>query len=98
MSKIVRIGAGGALLALLIGAVLLRTRRETPQAVEAGPPQVNFTQPGPSVSFGAPGAAPSERATAPGAPVPGSQDVEPPPVGEATPPMPPPPPEDASTS
>jgi len=35
---------------------------------EAGPPQVNFTQEGPSVSFGAPGTPPSERAPAPGAP------------------------------
>lgn len=48
---------------------------------EAGPPQVNFTQEGPSVSFGAPGIAPSERAAAPGAPAPPS----------APPPMPSPP-------
>jgi LemA protein len=47
---------------------------------EAGPPQVNFTQEGPSVSFGAPGTPPSERAPAPGAP-----------PTAAAPPMPPPP-------
>jgi len=47
---------------------------------EAGPPQVNFTQEGPSVSFGAPGTPPSERAPAPGAP-----------PAAAAPPMPPPP-------
>ena len=63
---------------------------------EAGPPQVNFTEPGPSVSFGDPGAAPSDRATAPGATPSGSDAAAPPPAGAATPPMPPPPPEDAS--
>jgi LemA protein len=51
---------------------------------EAGPPQVNFTQEGPSVSFGAPGTPPSERAPAPGAPA--APAAAPPP-----PPMPPPP-------
>jgi LemA protein len=50
---------------------------------EAGPPQVNFTQPGPAVSFGAPGTPAAERAPAPGgaAPSPASE----------VPPMPPPP-------
>jgi LemA protein len=59
---------------------------------EAGPPQVNFTQPGPSVSFGAPGTAPSERAAAPGgsAPSPGPS-VAAPTEAESTPPPPPPP-------
>jgi LemA protein len=65
---------------------------------EAGPPQVNFTQPGPAVSFGDPGAAPSDRASAPGAPTASAPSVgpsEPPaPAGDATPPMPPPPPDD----
>ncbi len=37
---------------------------EVPDAVrEAGPPQVNFTQEGPGVSFGSPGTPPSERST-----------------------------------
>jgi LemA protein len=61
---------------------------------EAGAPQVNFTQTGPSVSFGAPGTAPSERAPAPGAPAPVSSPpaAAPPPAdAEATPPPPPPP-------
>ena len=61
---------------------------------EAGPPQVNFTEPGPSVSFGDPGAAPADRATAPGS-TPTADSAPSAPV-EATPPMPPPPPEDAS--
>jgi LemA protein len=56
---------------------------------EAGPPQVNFTQEGPSVSFGAPGTPPAERAPAPGAP----------PAPATTPPAPmPPPPEEGSGS
>jgi LemA protein len=39
---------------------------EIPDAIrEAGPPQVNFTQEGPGVSFGSPGTAPSERSAAP---------------------------------
>ncbi|MGE5459226.1 MAG: LemA family protein [Solirubrobacterales bacterium] len=70
---------------------------------EAGPPQVNFTQGGPSVSFGDPGAAPSDRATAPGAPLGGgapAPTVEPSmpadPSG-AVPPMPPPPADDPSS-
>jgi LemA protein len=67
---------------------------------EAGAPQVNFTQPGPSVSFGAPGAAPSERAPAPGAPVPSiastPEPEAPPAPADETPPMPPPPPHDAA--
>lgn len=51
---------------------------EVPDAIrDAGPPQVNFTQPGPGVSFGSPGTAPSERARAP--------------EGAASPPPPPPP-------
>lgn len=58
---------------------------------EAGPPQVNFTQEGPSVSFGAPGAAPSERAVAPGAPAPPSAPAPPPGSPSAPPPMPSPP-------
>jgi LemA protein len=63
---------------------------------EAGPPQVNFTEPGPSVSFGDPGAAPADRAPAPGA-TPSSSGAAPSsPAGETTPPMPPPPPEDGS--
>ena len=72
---------------------------------EAGAPQVNFTQPGPSVSFGEPGAAPSERAPAPGGPAPavpapsGTPAAEPAPPGGAdeTPPMPPPPDPDTAT-
>ena len=67
---------------------------------EAGAPQVNFTQPGPSVSFGDPGAAPSERAPAPGAPVPSTASAPapeaPPAPADETPPMPPPPPDDAA--
>jgi LemA protein len=65
---------------------------------EAGPPQVNFTEPGPAVSFGDPGAAPTERATAPGAPTPASSAPEPPVGGAAAPPMPPPPPDDGPSS
>src|SRR5918911_2948207 len=39
---------------------------EVPDAVrEAGPPQVNFTQEGPGVSFGSPGTAPAERSATP---------------------------------
>ena len=39
---------------------------EIPDTIrEAGPPQVNFTQEGPGVSFGAPGASPDERSPAP---------------------------------
>ncbi|HZD81176.1 MAG TPA: LemA family protein [Actinomycetota bacterium] len=63
---------------------------EIPDAMrEAGPPQVNFTQPGPSVSFGEPGAPPAERSAGPGmpsgqGPSAGSGPVPPPP-----PPMPP---------
>ena len=61
---------------------------------EAGPPQVNFTEPGPSVSFGDPGAAPTDRASAPGA-APAAPEATPATSGtEATPPMPPPPPDD----
>ncbi len=56
---------------------------------EAGPPQVNFTREGPSVSFGAPGQAPSERAVAPGVPAPSAETPAPPP---------PPPPEEGSPS
>jgi LemA protein len=53
---------------------------EVPDAVrEAGPPQVNFTQEGPGVSFGSPGTPPSERSTTPEA-------------TSATPSAPPPPP------
>ena len=69
---------------------------------EAGPPQVNFTQPGPAVSFGDPGAAPSDRAAAPGAPTvggapaPAAEPPAPADAGDATPPMPPPPPGDAA--
>ena len=61
---------------------------------EAGPPQVNFTEPGPTVSFGDPGAAPTDRASAPGA-APAAQEATPATSAtEATPPMPPPPPDD----
>jgi LemA protein len=57
---------------------------EIPEGIrEAGPPQVNFTREGPGVSFGAPGAAPSERSPAPGMPAPAA------PAG-GTPPPPPP--------
>jgi LemA protein len=68
---------------------------------EAGPPQVNFTQPGPAVSFGEPGAAPADRATAPGATpagaMPGGPEAAPTaPPGDVTPPMPPPPPDDVT--
>ena len=63
---------------------------------EAGPPQVNFTQPGPSVSFGDPGAAPADRAAVPGATPSSSGTAPSPPADEATPRMPPPPPEDVS--
>jgi LemA protein len=39
---------------------------EVPDAIrEVGPPQVNFTQAGPGVSFGSPGTPPSERSTTP---------------------------------
>jgi LemA protein len=62
---------------------------------EAGAPQVNFTQPGPSVSFGEPGAAPSERAMAPGADAPSSPSAGPEPT--EAPPMPPPPSGDDAT-
>jgi len=66
---------------------------------EAGPPQVNFTEPGPAVSFGAPGADPSERATAPGAPIASAEPSAPavPDAGDVTPPMPPPPDDDPTT-
>jgi LemA protein len=70
---------------------------------EGGPPQVNFTQPGPSVSFGAPGVAPSERSAAPGGTAPSdappeASAPEPPPPEDATPPMPPPPADDGASS
>ncbi|HEX9123658.1 MAG TPA: LemA family protein [Actinomycetota bacterium] len=62
---------------------------EIPDAMrEAGPPQVNFTQPGPSVSFGAPGTPASERSAGPeAAPAPAA----PTPAAPAPPPPPPPP-------
>ncbi len=63
---------------------------------EAGPPQVNFTQPGPGVSFGAPGAAPSERAPEPEAPKPQASAAADGSADTGTPPPPPPPPEDAT--
>jgi LemA protein len=63
---------------------------EIPGAIrEAGPPQVNFTQEGPGVSFGAPGASPAERSAAPGMPAQA-------PAGTSTPP--PPPPDTSSSS
>jgi LemA protein len=62
---------------------------------EAGPPQVNFTEPGPAVSFGEPGAPPSERAPAPGSSAAAPAEAAGAPAAEATPPMPPPPGEDA---
>ncbi|MGZ4129466.1 MAG: LemA family protein, partial [Actinomycetota bacterium] len=56
---------------------------EVPDAIrEAGPPQVNFTQAGPGVSFGSPGTAPAERSTTPEGtmpPVPGGAPAPPPP-------------------
>jgi LemA protein len=63
---------------------------EIPEEIrEAGPPQVNFTQPGPSVSFGAPGTPAAERSPAPGAPSasagPGAPTMPPPPPDEAGP-------------
>jgi LemA protein len=69
---------------------------EVPEEIrEAGPPQVNFTEPGPAVSFGAPGIPPSERSPAPGAPP--APPAPAPTAGGATsgaPVMPPPPPDD----
>jgi LemA protein len=50
---------------------------------EAGPPQVNFTEPGPSVSFGAPGTPAAERSPGP--------EAAPMPSAPAPPPPPPPP-------
>ena len=63
---------------------------------EAGPPQVNFTAPGPAVSFGDPGASPSERAPAPGAEAPAgaTEGGSAPDATGAMPPMPPPPGDD----
>jgi LemA protein len=64
---------------------------EIPEEVrEAGPPQVNFTQPGPSVSFGAPGTPAAERSPAPGAP--------PVSAGPGAPTMPPPPPDEGGSA
>jgi len=59
---------------------------------EAGAPQVNFTQPGPSVSLGAPGTAHSERWPAPGETGRASEPVAAPPPPTDAPPPPPPPP------
>jgi LemA protein len=54
---------------------------EVPDAIrEVGPPQVNFTQQGPGISFGSPGTPASERSTTPGG------------TGAAAPPTPAPPP------
>ena len=64
---------------------------EIPEEVrEAGPPQVNFTQPGPSVSFGAPGTPAAERSPAPGVP-PAS-------ASPGAPVMPPPPPDEGGSA
>jgi LemA protein len=55
---------------------------EVPDAVrEAGPPQVNFTQEGPGVSFGSPGTPPAERSSTPEgtAPTPSTPTPPPPP-------------------
>jgi len=53
---------------------------EVPDAVrEAGPPQVNFTREGPSVSFGSPGTSPADRSTTPEGASPGSGRTAPPP-------------------
>ncbi|HSL15395.1 MAG TPA: LemA family protein [Actinomycetota bacterium] len=61
---------------------------EIPDGIrEAGPPQVNFTQEGPGVSFGAPGAAPTERSTEPEMPEPAAP--APAPAGSTPPPPPP---------
>jgi LemA protein len=64
---------------------------EIPEEIrEAGPPQVNFTQPGPSVSFGAPGVPAAERAPAPGVPpasaTPGPAGMPSPPPDQEGPP------------
>jgi LemA protein len=61
---------------------------EVPDAVrEAGPPQVNFTQEGPGVSFGSPGTPPAERSTTPE----GSEATTQEGSGATTAPPPPPP-------
>jgi LemA protein len=58
---------------------------EVPDAIrEAGAPQVNFTQPGPGVSFGAPGTAPSERSTTPEGTAAGAPPPPPPPRSSAS--------------
>jgi LemA protein len=68
---------------------------EVPDAIrEAGPPQVNFTEEGPGVSFGSPGTPPAERSITPegtmaeGAMPPAPGDA---PAPEAPTPPPPPP-------
>jgi LemA protein len=75
---------------------------EVEEAVRVGgPPQVNFTQGGPPVSFGAPGTPAAERSTSPQAPSDADALSAPSPAqppGEAAPPMPPPPPDDAAGS
>jgi len=59
---------------------------EVPDAIrEAGPPQVNFTQEGPGVSFGSPGTAPAERSATPDGTMPGAPETP------TTAPPPPPP-------
>jgi LemA protein len=59
---------------------------EVPDAIrEAGPPQVNFTQEGPGVSFGSPGTAPSERSATPEGSAPAGPGTPPPPPPSAPP-------------
>jgi LemA protein len=68
---------------------------EVPDAIrEAGPPQVNFTEEGPGVSFGAPGAAPANRSITPEGTMPGdgtttASQSPAPPQTPAPPPAPP---------
>ena len=65
---------------------------EVEEAIRVGgPPQVNFTQAGPAVSFGDPGTPPAERSAAPQAPSSGGATSSPAPEdGEPVPPAPPP--------
>ena len=65
---------------------------EVEEAIRVGgPPQVNFTQAGPAVSFGDPGTPPAERSAAPQAPSSGGATSSPAPDdGEPVPPAPPP--------
>jgi LemA protein len=63
---------------------------EVPDAIrEAGPPQVNFTQEGPGVSFGSPGTAPADRSATPEGTMPAAPGDPAPPQTPAPPPPPP---------